>query len=107
MSTKKKQQPKRSPDVKMVTFGLRPLETAMLKELQEQDLGITEIFRNALRAYHRKVIPVYARSRDKDDDKTPEQKCVDIGGTIVEKDGVMVCEYKVDQVIMSTPIDRL
>ena len=100
----------KNPEFRSVTVNFRPADLRMLGRLQKVlDLSLTDILRTAVREFYRTSFPAYMKDiyAQEEMPKTLEEKCKEMGGEVKTVNNVPVCEYKVGQVTVTTPLEKL
>ena len=93
-----------SANVNKFKVTINDYEKALLNELCEQRGFIyNDVFKVALRAFHKKEFPRYVQKELKKD-LPPEQRCIIEGGRIDIVDGVKMCKVKRGELEYEYPV---
>lgn len=92
------------------TFGLFEPDEEILNELWKKGFNLSDALRQGLRLLYRKEFPPYVSTKTPTTielPKTPEDKCEELGGEIINENGTFVCVYSTGKVQVKKPLASL
>ena len=86
-------------------------EITLLKDLIDAEgyHGMSEVIRLAVREFHEKKFSKYKKTPPKEVPSilTPEQLCAELGGIVVEENGVQYCRIEEGAITTDKPLSML